>query len=146
VTAGAALFWSLKGEVACAHHAPAAGSPRWAGERWQRVPEFVFTDLRKRLQCQHCEQASGRPYRHERREISVGGDNRDVAHDKAAAREMALLMAQIDSLRRDYDSLVRQLGSDPHVADVLRRLRDHVDSLRVLLDAIRDRGIAARRP
>lgn len=44
------LFWSRRGEVACALHSPQEGSPQWTSEQWTRVTR------RKRLtyQCQHC--------------------------------------------------------------------------------------------
>ena len=46
-----ALFWSRRGEVACAAHAPADGSPRWTTEAWAPV-----SARRRRLtyQCEHC--------------------------------------------------------------------------------------------
>lgn len=45
------LFWSRRGEVACATHAPAADAARWRDEQWspvQRVSTRVI------YQCQHC--------------------------------------------------------------------------------------------
>ena len=50
------LFWSRRGEVACATHAPGAGTTRWAVEHWSPV-ERVST--RVTYQCQHC--ADGHP-------------------------------------------------------------------------------------
>jgi CheY-like chemotaxis protein len=47
------LFWSKRGEVACATHAPAQQSSRWSAEGWQ-----VVADLEGRritYQCQHCD-------------------------------------------------------------------------------------------
>jgi CheY-like chemotaxis protein len=55
------LFWSSKGEVACAIHAPAENDPRRTADRWQPIP---FDKLRKiRYQCQHC--TTGQPIRHQ---------------------------------------------------------------------------------
>jgi len=52
------LFWSKRGEVACATHAPETTSPRWLDERWAAVP--VETAMRKVVfQCQHCPGAVG---------------------------------------------------------------------------------------
>jgi hypothetical protein len=52
VTSGQ-LFWSRRGEVACALHAPAGESERWQAERWEAIPadanrhQIVY-------QCPHC--------------------------------------------------------------------------------------------
>ncbi len=138
VAAESSLYWSLRGEVACAAHAPVPDSPRWVEERWQLVPPFVISDLRKRLQCQYCEEGSGRPYRHERREASPGTETRAaVAHDQAAVRELALLTAQIDNLRGDYDALVRRFAGDADLSALLRRVRDHLDALTSLMHHVR---------
>ena len=32
------LFWSRRGEIACAEHAPTADAHRWGDERWQALP------------------------------------------------------------------------------------------------------------
>jgi CheY-like chemotaxis protein len=46
------LFWSRRGEIACAKHAPAAESPRWIAEGWEGV---AASDTRRiTYQCQHC--------------------------------------------------------------------------------------------
>lgn len=146
MTVGPDLYWSLRGEVACGEHAPPPDSPRWQDERWQRVPTFVFTDLRKRLQCQHCEEASGRPYRHDRREATATTDA-EVAHDDAAAREYAVLVAQMDNLRRDYDALMRGVSITADLSAVLRRVREHLDALSSLMETVRNRspGVGDRR-
>ena len=47
------LFWSRRGEIACATHAPAADSERWQSEHWTAIPphpgyqQIVY-------QCQYC--------------------------------------------------------------------------------------------
>jgi CheY-like chemotaxis protein len=46
------LFWSRKGEVACATHAPDSANARWAQEGWQPVPDA--RGRRVTYQCQHC--------------------------------------------------------------------------------------------
>jgi DNA-binding response OmpR family regulator len=55
---GAALYWSKRGMVACAGHAPAAETERWRAEAWQPVPEHHRSGDGA-LQCQFCH---GRPY------------------------------------------------------------------------------------
>jgi len=52
------LFWSKRGEVACATHAPDRASSRWLDERWTAIP--VQTGMSKvSFQCQHCPGATG---------------------------------------------------------------------------------------
>jgi hypothetical protein len=50
----AGLYWSRLGEVACAAHAPAAGSSQWAADRWVEVPVAYHHRHRRDYQCQHC--------------------------------------------------------------------------------------------
>ena len=52
------LFWSKRGEVACAEHAPAKDSPEWVSEKWRSI--LPSDHRRVPFQCQHC---SGRPHR-----------------------------------------------------------------------------------
>lgn len=50
------LYWSLNGEVACAHHAPDSGDPRWSIEGWapiKAVSGHVQGSLYQ-YQCQKC--------------------------------------------------------------------------------------------
>lgn len=47
------LFWSRRGEIACAQHAPEADSNRWRDERWAPIPPPPDTH-RIVYQCQHC--------------------------------------------------------------------------------------------
>lgn len=54
------LFWSKKGEVACALHMPALGDPRGTAEDWQPIPGNSLRRIA--YQCQHC--VVGRPIRH----------------------------------------------------------------------------------
>lgn len=52
------LFWSKRGEIACANHAPSAQSSQWVAEQWAPIPasaryqQIVY-------QCQHCPGHSG---------------------------------------------------------------------------------------
>jgi len=63
-----ALFWSKKGMVACATHAPAAGSPAWIAQGWQRVPPSQRA-VGAAMQCQFCH---GRPYVRSQPSATVG--------------------------------------------------------------------------
>jgi CheY-like chemotaxis protein len=47
------LFWSRRGEIACATHAPKDDSVRWSEERWSPLPAGAGKG-RVRYQCQHC--------------------------------------------------------------------------------------------
>ena len=61
------LFWSKRGVVACATHAPAPASENWKLQGWQQVPAWRQTVKLTILQCQFCH---GRPYARSR-ETSV---------------------------------------------------------------------------
>ena len=60
-----ALYWSHRGEVACALHVPGLNSQRWVDERWAEVPGDMRSHQRARYQCQHCA-ASKTPIAHRR--------------------------------------------------------------------------------
>lgn len=66
------LFWSKRGIVACATHAPALDSDEWRTQGWQRVPGWRAGVKAKVLQCQFCH---GKPYVHHVREHKVGNDD-----------------------------------------------------------------------
>jgi hypothetical protein len=67
------LFWSRRGEVACAAHAPDASSERWHAEGWGAVRE---PGSRRRLayQCSHCA-VNGRPHRRVGRQPAISGSD-----------------------------------------------------------------------
>ena len=48
------LFWSIRGEVACARHAPADDDPRWVEDGWDSMPASSAGLQASRYQCQHC--------------------------------------------------------------------------------------------
>ena len=53
--AATVLYWSIRGEVACADHAPSANDPRWVIEGWAPVPvSSGYFHGASRYQCQHC--------------------------------------------------------------------------------------------
>jgi hypothetical protein len=47
------LFWSIRGEVACAGHVPPLDSRRWSDEGWRAIPPGGARHG-IRYQCQHC--------------------------------------------------------------------------------------------
>jgi hypothetical protein len=49
-----ALYWSVRGEVACEMHVAGPGSQRWSEERWAEIPSEVRGRHGIRYQCQHC--------------------------------------------------------------------------------------------
>ena len=48
------LYWSIRGEVACAEHAPSPDNPRWTHEGWNALPASSGHIKGSRYQCQHC--------------------------------------------------------------------------------------------
>ena len=49
------LYWSIRGEVACDHHAPSVTDPRWTIEGWSPVPVTSGRHAKgSRYQCQFC--------------------------------------------------------------------------------------------
>jgi hypothetical protein len=56
------LYWSDKGEIACADHAPHINDPRWISHRW-KVLSAVLGHHGMLYQCQHCS-PSGTPILH----------------------------------------------------------------------------------
>jgi DNA-binding response OmpR family regulator len=75
------LFWSRRGEVACANHIPANGSPRWTEEGWCRITSHVSRH-QIAYQCQHCaadrSPIARRPRQNENGE-GTGGEHRPAA-------------------------------------------------------------------
>jgi CheY-like chemotaxis protein len=68
VTTASSLFWSRRGEIACANHAPEADSDRWREERWAPIPAPADAH-RIAYQCQHCP-GDGSPIDRSRRAAS----------------------------------------------------------------------------
>ena len=62
------LFWSRRGEIACAEHAPPADAPRWRDERWEALPAGAGGG-RILYRCQHCP-GDGSPIDRSRRDRS----------------------------------------------------------------------------
>lgn len=57
------LYWSIRGEVACAEHTPDMEDPRWMVEGWAPIPVSSGHVQGSRYQCQHCA-ADGRALVH----------------------------------------------------------------------------------
>lgn len=48
------LYWSIRGEVSCAEHAPSTDDPGWTIEGWAPLPVSSGHVKGQRYQCQHC--------------------------------------------------------------------------------------------
>lgn len=53
------LYWSIRGHVACDHHAPNRQSAQWTAECWEIIPDTAAFDRQgqPRYQCQSCAQS-----------------------------------------------------------------------------------------
>jgi two-component system chemotaxis response regulator CheY len=67
-----ALYWSKRGDVACAVHAPSASDVRWHEEKWTAIPDGAGRG-RITYQCQYCSNLST-PIHH--RAIKADSDER----------------------------------------------------------------------
>lgn len=48
------LYWSIRGDIACWDHAPAAADPRWTAEKWKPlVPVYASKSVRYRCKLCH---------------------------------------------------------------------------------------------
>jgi CRP-like cAMP-binding protein len=54
-----ALYWSLRGEVACSAHTPDPCCSQWMAEGWQPLPKSSQGIRGSRYQCQHCSPTTG---------------------------------------------------------------------------------------
>jgi hypothetical protein len=61
----ASLYWSKKGDVACARHMPMPGGRQWVMESWRELEAPASRIL---YQCQHC---GATPVAHRRRKQSA---------------------------------------------------------------------------
>ena len=48
------LYWSIRGHVACPHHAPQVEESRWACEGWLPIPSRSQGFRGMTYQCQSC--------------------------------------------------------------------------------------------
>jgi CheY-like chemotaxis protein len=73
------LFWSRRGEVACADHAPDATSPRWCEDRWDAIPADAGNG-RIAYRCQHCP-GDGSPIDRSQRTVGLHGSSALATHE-----------------------------------------------------------------
>ena len=111
------LFWSKKGEVACAAHAPAPDSDRWTTEGWRPILEA--DGRRVTYQCQHCE---GTPHQRSRRKTApliLNVDDRPATlylRDRIL-REHGFIVANADSAQKAL-AVARQLKPQLILLDI----------------------------
>jgi hypothetical protein len=48
------LYWSIRGHVACAHHAAEITASRWSSESWKFLPAISQGRHGQRYQCEYC--------------------------------------------------------------------------------------------
>ncbi len=48
------LYWSERGEIACAKHTPYEGSDTWIWERWAPLPVAAIAEADYALRCETC--------------------------------------------------------------------------------------------
>ena len=48
------LYWSERGETACAEHTPYEGTDTWNWERWAPLPATAITEADYPLKCECC--------------------------------------------------------------------------------------------
>ena len=114
------LFWSKKGEVACAHHAPAPSSDRWTTEAWRPI---VASDVgRIKYRCQHC---GGTPHRRGKvvkpAPLVLNVDDRPASlywRDRIL-REHGFIVANADSANKALN-IARQLRPQIILLDIHR--------------------------
>lgn len=47
------LYWSIRGDIACCDHAPAAADPRWTAEKWKPL-SLAVPAKHLRYRCKLC--------------------------------------------------------------------------------------------
>jgi CheY-like chemotaxis protein len=113
------LFWSRKGEVACADHAPTQGTARWDVEAWREIdPE---DEGRTPYQCQHCH----RDGPHQRR-----GFNRDRHPLILNVDDRPANLYTRDRILRHHGFVVANADCGAKVFEIAHRLKPHL----ILLD------------
>ena len=112
------LYWSKKGEVACANHAPAADSERWTTEGWRPI---LASDGNSGLyRCQHCE---GTPRVSRKKATSAAPLVLNV-DDRPA------MLYVRDRILREHGFIVANADSGERALDIVRQLKPQL----ILLD------------
>ena len=114
--ASTGLFWSRRGEVACADHAPQADPVRWRGEAWRAI--HVSEMKRLEYRCQHC---AGTPIGH--------GSAKPVPLVLNVDDRPATLYVR-DRILRQHGFIVANADSGHRAIDVARQLKPNL----ILLD------------
>jgi CheY-like chemotaxis protein len=128
------LFWSKRGEVACARHAPAEGSARWDVEGWQELQGVE--GRRITYQCQHC---GRRAIRHVRRPAGAAPPALILNVDDRPASLYAR-----DRLLRLHGFHVANADSGEAALSVARQLRPNLILLDVHLPDVDGRLLCQR--
>jgi CheY-like chemotaxis protein len=126
------LYWSRRGEIACARHAPVQQSSKWTEELWQPMPDFGVRMAK--YQCQHCEGVPLRVFRRldGRTPLILNVDDRPAS---LYLRTRAL---------REHGFTVTNAESGEAALLEARRLRPHLVLLDVHLPDIDGREVCAR--
>ena len=110
-------FWSKRGEIACADHAPQLDKDRWRGEGWRAILPLEMKRLEYR--CQHC---AGTPIGHGTPKpvpLVLNVDDRPSSlyvRDRIL-RERGFIVANADCAQRAID-VARQLKPNVILLDV----------------------------
>jgi CheY-like chemotaxis protein len=112
------LYWSKKGEVACADHAPIFGSERWHAEGWRAI---LTSDGNSTVYCcQHCE---GSPRLARKKALPSAPLVLNV-DDRPA------MLYLRDRILREHGFIVANADSGEQALDVIRQLKPQL----ILLD------------
>lgn len=123
------LFWSKRGEVACADHAPRLEEPRWRAEGWRAI---LSPDM-KRLayRCQHC---AGTP---------LGQREKPVPLVLNVDDRPATLYLR-DRVLRQHGFIVANAESGQKALDVARQLKPNLILLDIHLPDVDGRELCQR--
>jgi CheY-like chemotaxis protein len=124
----AALFWSRKGEIACAQHVPPRDGAQWADDGWQEVPDVA--GRRVKYQCQVCG----------RRAIQHQGVPPERPHILNVDDRPASLYAR-DRVLRGHGFTVTNADCGRSALEVARQVQPHLILLDVHLPDIDGRDL-----
>jgi len=110
------LFWSKRGEIACAGHAPQSDPDRWNSEGWRPIHRGEMKRLEYR--CQHC---AGTPIGH--------GAAKPVPLVLNVDDRPAMLYVR-DRILREHGFIVANADCGQKAVDVARQLKPNL----ILLD------------
>ena len=124
------LFWSKRGEVACADHAPQSDKDRWRAEGWRAILPAEMKRLEYR--CQHC---AGTPIGH--------GAPKPVPLVLNVDDRPSTLYVR-DRILRQHGFMVANADSGQRAIDVARQLKPNVILLDVHLPDADGRDLCLR--